>query len=243
MKKTLFFLVFFLIHGFVIFAQNLTLSNGQGAVLQGDTVIIGGDVGNTLNCNINVTNNSSSDLSVKCYRTEIDTVPGSTNTVCWGGACWPDSVSQIPDPTIINAGSTTSEFFADYKANGHEGTSLIKYLFFNMDSIADSISFYCKFIAVASGVGESTNVPDVSAAFPNPSDKATFIKYKISGNDDRLRVIVSDMVGNEVKTISAEGKEGKMRIDTNDLPEGIYFYSFLLNNKIYYTKKLVVAHQ
>ena len=240
MKKIILFFGVFLIFSISIFAQNLTLSNSSGAILSGDTVIISGGVSGTIFCLVGVANNSSEQMAVKCRRSQLSVVPGSTNQICWGGQC--ADQDSPPDPTYISAGDTSNEFSGDYKANGNAGTSIIQYKFFNMDSVAEQITFYCKYIATPVGIEESADISNISSAFPNPSDKTTFINYRLSENDKQARVIVSDMVGNEVKIIPVEGKDGKVRIDTYDMSDGIYFYSFVLYNKVYYTKKLVVAH-
>jgi len=243
MKKTILFLFLFLTIGFSISAQNLTLSKNSAAVLNGDTITVTGAATNLLQCFVDVANNSATAMSVKCRRSELVLVPGSTNSICWGGQCWPDNVSQTADPTIIPANDTTSEFSGDYSPHGFEGTSIIKYKFFNMNNVADTVCLFAKFVATAVGVNESADNLSISPAFPNPSDKAAFINYRLSESDNNAKIIVTDMVGNEVKRIAAEGKDGKVRIDTYDMSEGIYFYSFVLNNKVYYTKKLVVVHR
>lgn len=243
MKKTILFLVLFLTIGLNIFSQNLTLSKNSAAVLNGDTITVSGAATNVLQCLVDVSNNSAAEISVKCRRQEISIVPGSTNSICWGGQCWPENISQTPDPTIIPANDTTSEFSGDYSPHGFVGISVIKYKFFNMNNVTDTVSFFGKFIATAVGVNELVDYSSISPAFPNPSDKAAYINYKLSESDNNAKIIVTDMVGNEVKKISVEGKDGKVRIDTYDMTEGIYFYSFILNNKVYYTKKLVVVHR
>jgi hypothetical protein len=243
MKKTILPLFLFLTIGFSISAQNLTLSKNSAAVLNGDTITINGAAMNVLQCLVDVSNNTAAEMSVKCRRSELSMIPGSTNSICWGGQCWPENISQTPDPTIIPANDTTSEFSGDYNPHGFEGISIIKYRFFNMNNLNDSVILFAKFVATAVGVNESSDYLSISPAFPNPSDKAAYINYKLSVSDNNARIIVTDMVGNEVKRIAAEGKDGKARIDTYDMSEGIYFYSFILNNKVYYTKKLVVVHR
>lgn len=243
MKKTILFLFLLTIIGFSVSAQSLTLSKNSAAVLNGDTITVSGAATNVLQCLVDVTNNSAAEISVKCRRRELSIVPGSTNSICWGGQCWPENVSQTPDPTVIPAGDTTSEFSGDYSPHGFEGVSIIKYKFFDMNNVNDSVCLFAKYVATAVGVNESSDNVSISPAFPNPSDKGAYINYKLSESDNNAQIIVTDMVGNEVKRISADGKDGKVRIDTYDMSEGIYFYSFIINNKVYYTKKLVVVHR
>lgn len=243
MKKTILFLFLLTIIGFSVSAQSLTLSKNSAAVLNGDTITVNGAITNVLQCLVDVTNNSAAEISVKCRRSELSVVSGSTNSICWGGQCWPENVSQTPDPTIIPAGDTTSEFSGDYSPHGFAGVSIIKYKFFDMNNVNDSVCFFGKFIATPVGISESAGSVSISPAFPNPSDKGAYINYKLFESDNNAKIIVTDMVGNEVKRISVDGKDGKVRIDTYDMMEGVYFYSFIINNKAYYTKKLVVVHR
>lgn len=243
MKKTILFLGVFLTFSLWISAQSLSLSHNSDPMADGDTLTVSGGVSTTLMAHVDVTNNSAAELSIKCRRMEVSLVSGSTNSFCWGGQCWPENVSQSTDPTVIAAGATATEFSGDYKANGNEGISIIIYKFFDMNNPHDTVTFVCKFVSSSVGISESDNNLSISPAFPNPSNKYTFISYQLSEKDNNAKVILSDMVGNEVKSLIVAGKEGKVRMDTYDMPDGIYFYSFILNNTVYYTKKLVVAHQ
>jgi hypothetical protein len=241
MKKILLILGIILTAGLSVYAQNLTLTKGITNISNGDTITVGGDVTTTQTCLIDVTNNAAVSLSVKCLRTDIDVVPGSTNSICWGGSCWPVNVSLSPDPAVIAAGAKNTEFSGDYKANGNSGVSIIRYRFFDMNAIADSVCFYGKFDATV-GINEGSSDAEISDAYPNPANSYTNIIYKLTGEYNSANVIVSNLLGKEVISIPVNEKEGKIRIETEMLTDGIYFYSFVLKDKVVYTKKLIVKH-
>lgn len=225
-------------------AQNITLSKNSNSVANGDTLTFTGGLSTIIAATVDVKNNSANTLSVKCRRTLIDVIPASTNSICWGGGCWPDTVSETPDPEVIDPGVSVSLFSGDYNANGMAGTSIIRYTFFNMSDASDSVCFFAKFVSLADfGLNETSNSLMVGGVYPNPADKACFIDYILPVAENNAKIIITDMVGNEVKIIPVKEKEGKIRIATYDMPEGVYFYSFIINNKAHYTKKLVVAHQ
>ncbi|HNW91031.1 MAG TPA: T9SS type A sorting domain-containing protein [Bacteroidales bacterium] len=225
-------------------AQNLTLSKNSNSVANGDTLTFTGGLTTTIAAIVDVKNNSADTLSVKCKRTHIDVIHESENSICWGGSCWPITESVTPDPTIMNPGATSSEFSGDYKANGVAGISIIRYTFFNISDANDTVCFIAKFVSLADfGLNETSNSLMIGGVYPNPADKACFIDYILPVAENNAKIIITDMVGNEVKIIPVKEKEGKMRIATYDMPEGVYFYSFIINNKAHYTKKLVVAHQ
>lgn len=245
MKKILLVLGIVITYSLSIFAQHLSLSNGAGAVLNGDTVTLSGDVTQTLFCYMNVTNNSGNSLSVKCIRTNVDVVSGSENTLCWGGECAETGTGYSytsNDPTVITAGATVTEFSGDYKANGNEGISIIRYRFFDMNAVSDSICFYAKFNATAIGIKESLNTIEVSDAYPNPANSYTYIAYKSLNDNNSAKITVSNLLGQTVISIPVTDKTGKIKIETAHLDNGIYFYSFSVQDSEVYTKKLVVRH-
>jgi hypothetical protein len=241
MKKALLLLTIVLIAGFSVFSQNLTLSDGAHNVPNGDTIMVAGDVTSTLFCHINVINNAGVALSVKCIRTNVVVVPGSTNTFCWGGSCWDTSYYISPDPTIIAAGETSTEFSGDYKANGHSGISIVRYRFYDMNNVSDSVMFYGLFDATV-GINELPQLT-VSDIYPNPADNAAFLNYNITSNFTKAEIRIIDILGNKAQIIPLNDREGKVKISTANLTSGIYFYSAIIDDKPVFTKKLIVRHK
>ncbi len=82
----------------------------------------------------------------------------------------------------------------------------------------------------------------VSDAYPNPADNLTVLSYSLIYGSPNAKVVVIDMVGNEVIVIPVTEKEGSIKIETEKLLDGVYFYSFVNENKAIYTKRLVVRH-
>lgn len=243
MKKIILFSCVLLLMFLTGRAQNLTLSNNDGIFLNDSSIFMQGDTGSLLVIHMYITNNAATDLEVKVRKRYISVIPDSEPTICWAGGCT-DVGTFVSDPQTLTAGLTDStSFTADYDSKGHSGTSVVVYTFFNTNNVYDTVCFIAHFTCNLTGIEDNANNGTISLAYPNPSNKATYINYTLSETDYNAKVVVSDMIGNEIKEIPVAEKEGKVRIDTYDMAEGIYFYSFILNNKIYYTKKLVVTHQ
>ena len=226
-------------------AQNLTLSTIQGNPLPNGTEFnVYGDTNTTLMCGVWVTNGSASAMRVLCKRTNVSVLAGTENSICWGGSCWPANVSMSPRATGIAAGATDKTNFAgDYKPHSHCGQSVVRYTFLDSTNVNDSVCFVVNYITCGLGVDDQPGPGiEISGAYPNPSDKYTFINYTFTEFVANSSVVVIDMMGSEVISIPVPDREGKIRIDTQYLPDGIYFYSFLLNGKPHYTKKLIVRH-
>ena len=241
MKKALLILGLILTFGLSVYAQNLTLTSGGHPISNGDTVTIAGDVLTLLQCTANVTNNAGSAKSVLCRKTHISVIPGSVVSICWGGSCWDSSHYVSDDPTVINAGATVTEFSGHYEAKGHPGISIVKYKFYDMNTVTDSICFFGKFDATV-GINES-NLLSTGEIYPNPADNAAYLNYTISSDVNNAEIRVMDILGNKVQIIPVYEKEGKVRINTESLTSGVYFYSMTVDGKPMFTKKLIVRHK
>ncbi len=242
MKKLYTFIIIAFLTGFVLQAQNLTLSKSAVAVLNGDTIIADGDATVLIQSHVDVKNNGAANLSIKCRRLVIDSVTGSTNSVCWGGQCWPIGISVTPNPTVVNAGTTSSEFSGDYWANTHAGITIIRYTFYDMHATNDSICFIAKYRAWGVGIDELAPQYTISDVYPNPANKSATLNYTVSAVDKSTHIVVSNLLGKEVLSLPVTETEGRIRIETESLSNGLYFYSFILQNKVVFTKKFVVNH-
>jgi len=76
---------------------------------------------------------------------------------------------------------------------------------------------------------------------PNPFSSQTKIPYYIPEGTQHAALLVTNMEGKVIKqiTISSTG-DGSVDIDANNLIQGNYFYSLVLDGKIHSTKQLAV---
>jgi hypothetical protein len=86
------------------------------------------------------------------------------------------------------------------------------------------------------------NTFSVSQNAPNPSDNACDIYYTLTSKAD-VEIKLMNAIGKEVQRIKTNGNTGvnKYQLNTENLPQGIYFYS-LFNGQTTVTKRLVVNH-
>lgn len=244
MKKLILLTTIILISFLTTRGQNLTLSNDDGNVSNGTEITVSGALGPLLTCPMYVTNNGTSSINVKVRKKINFLVPGAEATFCWAGSCWGADVFVSDDYVAINAGETNnSSFVGEYDPKGFEGTSYVMYTFFDMNSPNDSVSFVAKYVVMPASISDIHENLYISSAYPNPSDKSTYINYIFPFAGYQNSIVLHDMMGNEVLKFQLIEKKGNVRIDTYQLPEGIYFYSVIIENNIYYTKKLVVSHK
>ena len=190
-----------------------------------------------------VTNISANKIDVNCIRENVDTVAFTVNYYCWGGLCYGETVDTSLLTTQLNSGETASDFEPHYEHNGHNGISKIKYTFYDIENDEDRFSFYINYkVSSESGVNDNKSNYNVSSAYPNPANREVSIDYKMDPSVKNAKVMVYDLLGSKVKETSILDYSGTIRLNTSDLIEGIYFYSFMVNDESVTTQRLIVKH-
>jgi hypothetical protein len=101
--------------------------------------------------------------------------------------------------------------------------------------IPDSISY------VDSDPLESVNNFDLMQNYPNPFNPTTTISYNVPFTSN-IRIVVYDILGNEIKTLMNEENikgEYQLQFDAKGLSSGVYYYSIFAND-FAQTKKMIL---
>ncbi|MDP4290958.1 MAG: T9SS type A sorting domain-containing protein [Bacteroidota bacterium] len=83
---------------------------------------------------------------------------------------------------------------------------------------------------------------EFSNPFPNPANQQTGINFQLPSPNSEARVMLRNLLGSVVKEIRVTGAENRFFINTSDLNNGLYFYSVMFENRVLFTKKLIVKH-
>jgi len=95
-----------------------------------------------------VRNNSALAVNVKLKMEAVKLIDGTQISFCALGNCFPPGVSETPNAFLIAAETTvgaTGVFTGHYHPHGFEGTSLVRYTFFNDANADDNFVFYISF--------------------------------------------------------------------------------------------------
>jgi len=76
---------------------------------------------------------------------------------------------------------------------------------------------------------------------PNPFDKQTIVNYSVPENAKSARIEIYDISSRAIRQVSinATGK-GQLIINAENLNPGVYTYSLIIDNKVLYTKKMIL---
>ncbi len=224
---------------FTGFSQNLGLSWHGGAIINGDYIDVSGSVDSMLLFEAKIHNIGVAAVEVKVRKEEINIIPGSDNVFCFAGSCYTSQVSVTSAQLAV--GGSDSSFAADYYAYGNQGTSIIRYTFFNTHETTDTISVYVRFTG-SLGIDAPQN-PDFTLlnVYPNPANDRVFFDYHNKYYDPTNTVlIVRDFAGRIVKEHIVSAGQGTLVLDVSDIDNGVYFYSFTHNQNITLTRKLII---
>jgi hypothetical protein len=218
----------------------------------GDTMVIVGDPADTeLVFHAILTNGSDDSDSILVKRRIISVLDGLADQLCWGLCYLPntDSIFISPSGMRINAGESTEEAaFSGHYLNrefdepiGVIGTSVFEYTFFNADDENENVVVIVKFVTSPDGIADKLMVNGyISEIYPNPATSHVSLDYNLTSDVDQANLRIVNILGAVVKDINLNRNDSNHRLDISDLESGVYFYSMLINNEVYKTKKLVV---
>lgn len=219
-----------------VFSQSLSVSNAR----------IEKDPSSTLHkARITVTNNSSNDLDIWVKREIITLKDGHFTYFCWG-KCYGPSTNVAQEGILIPAyGSDGVSFYGDLDDAGIAGVSEVKYTFYDKRNPEDKVEYTFVYNGVESSVTRISQ--DFSSAltspYPNPARGFSKIGYDLSNrNFSSANVSVRNLTGSLVRKIKLDDVKGEISLDTQNLPDGIYTYSLVIDEKAVLTKKLIIAN-
>lgn len=242
MKKLLLFFVISVLST-ALFAQSLALSDENGPISPGGTVLVVGDpMDPIITARIDVTNNGSSTIDVKVFRRIVSVIDGTSNYFCWGVCFEPvidTSLTQYP----IAPGETNDLFFGDYEPLEQIGSSFITYVFYDAANIADSVGVTVEFKASPEGINDYLeSMVSFSNAYPNPANKSAYFDYVLEEGLNNAKLVVSNLLGAVVETVNVPANENRIQLNTSNMQNGLYICTLEVQNSVVMTRKLVVNH-
>ncbi|NOR86871.1 MAG: T9SS type A sorting domain-containing protein [Bacteroidales bacterium] len=189
-----------------------------------------------------IRNNSTNDVSIRMRMEAVILVDSTEYSFCALGNCFPPGINETTYDYRIDAGVTVGGegvFTGHYHAHGHEGTSLIRYTFYNVDDLNDTISFNITFNG-----GSGEGIADIREtvflnAFPNPSDGYLNIRYDIK-NMSHGQLLIYNAVGAQVYVEELNSSSTTLNFDLTSFPKGVYLYKIEYDQTQSKTYKLVL---
>ncbi|TLV01304.1 T9SS type A sorting domain-containing protein [Dyadobacter luticola] len=83
----------------------------------------------------------------------------------------------------------------------------------------------------------------VSNIYPNPASEYAELDFNIGSGVRDAKLTFYNVLGSQMQEFALNKNDRKLRINTKDMPTGLYFYQLSLDGKKVATKKMLVRHQ
>ena len=243
MRKLLLFLFFFGITIFGSYGQDIQIFNSENLLIPDNTVIkvYGNPSDGEIKSLLWIKNAGIQDLSINVSKEVIQQASESSNSFYWGSYIEQNEISTFP--LSLSPNQLSNDFSALYSPNFSKGTSQIRYSFYDKNNPQISTSIIVEFITDHSPntLGDEAKL-SLSNAYPNPAESMVYFDYTLHNRILEAKIIIRTLLGSIVAEYNLEGLQGKASMNVEDLIEGIYFYSLVVDSDIKLTKKLIVKH-
>jgi hypothetical protein len=185
-----------------------------------------------------VVNISNSAIRVKMRSEVIDSADGSQNYFCLN-LCYAPGTTVSPDFEQIEPGDTLKTFKGYYRPNGALDAAAIRYTFYNINNLTDSIQLIGHFVPSPASI--KPLVESKLQLFPNPADGVLQVNFDLKSYAGSS-IIIYNSLGQKIYSEEITNNTGSIKINTANFKEGIYFCSISEGGKLKRTERLMILH-
>ncbi len=236
--RLIFLIVISILFGFSTIAQSIEiLDNNQN---------YHGNIGSKIEVPIKIKNNSDRVLHLMVQR--VSSQIGSTQSTffCWGDECFSKDTYILPTSRKLAPGEESSAFISVLEAGLTEQFSTVTYIFYDRDNPSDAVSYELNYNVEEKEIKgllfESEDIT-LSDAYPNPVSEFAIIQYRFFDETKEAKILIHNVLGSIVGEYELLPFENQLKISTQELNPGVYFYTLYLDKQVKVTKKLLVKKQ
>lgn len=243
MRKCLLFFFFLGIIASNLIGQDIQVYNSENVLIPNNSVVqvYGNPTDDQLKTILWLKNGSLSDISLSVTKEVVQPLDEQKNSFYWDSY-----IEQNESPSyslFLGPNQINKDFYALYTPNSTKGISQVKYTFYDVSNPQISSSVIIEFITDNSFSSLERKAKfSLSDAYPNPAESVVYFDYTLKDKILEAKVIIRSLLGSIAAESNLEGSHGKVSINVDDLIEGIYFYSLVVDSDIKLTKKLIVKH-
>jgi hypothetical protein len=226
-------LVMGMIISFGVFAQSFEVTSLQDSY--------NGFIGEAIKAPLRLKN--TSDKAITLIIRNVDAQIGSSqrNYFCLDNNCLDHKVEDFI--VKIEPGQVMNNFQVVLEAGLVSGESSLRYVAFNKYNPGQAVEFDLNFIVEEKPEKQnlySSRFITLHDVYPNPVVDQAVVDYKMNNDQVKAKIVVHNILGNVVGEYSLPASENFVRVRTDDLSAGIYFYTLYVENEGVITRKLIV---
>ena len=202
-----------------------------------------GRIGDKIQATIRIQNISGHPVSIIIERTKAEIGTTQYTRLCWSGDCLQPDAQKLVVSKKLEPGEITGNFISILDAGLTEEFSIVSYIIYNKDNPNDAITFDVHYSVKEADRGdifyESTEI-FLRDVYPNPASENAFLDYQLKVEEQEAKIVIHNVLGSIVAQHKLSFNENQLKIPTQDLNPGVYFYTLYLDNRSVSTKKFVV---
>lgn len=200
-----------------------------------------GLIGETLKAPVRFKN--TTDKAITLIIRKVNGQIGSTQKhyFCYDNNCLDQKVEDYV--VRIEPGQVLGNFNVVLEAGLVSGECTLKYVAYNKSNPGQSIEFGLNFTVEEKPEKQniySSRVITIHDVYPNPVIDHAMVDYRIASDLVKAKIVIHNILGNVVGEYSLPSMETFVRLRTDDLSAGIYFYTLYIDNEGVMTRKLIV---
>jgi hypothetical protein len=216
-----------------VFAQSFEVTSLQDSY--------NGFIGEAIKAPLRLKN--TSDKAITLIIRNVDAQIGSSqrNYFCLDNNCLDHKVEDFI--VKIEPGQVMNNFQVVLEAGLVSGESSLRYVAFNKYNPGQAVEFDLNFIVEEKPEKQnlySSRFITLHDVYPNPVVDQAVVDYKMNNDQVKAKIVVHNILGNVVGEYSLPPSENFVRVRTDDLSAGIYFYTLYVENEGVITRKLIV---
>jgi Secretion system C-terminal sorting domain len=217
----------------------LSWANAQAqqfdVILSSETLKAG--IGETVQGGLRIRNNDNKALNLLIRKSYSNM--GSTQLVqiCLNGNCAEELHLRL------EAGQSTNDLLITFDAGLAAGISSARYVVINKNNQNEAVEFDVNFsveeFAERKSIYDSHFIT-ITDAYPNPAIESAQVDYKVHKTQPSYTIILRNLLGNVVGDYQLSALETKLKMRTDDLNAGIYFFTLYVDGEGVLTRKILV---
>ncbi|MBL7858744.1 MAG: T9SS type A sorting domain-containing protein [Cyclobacteriaceae bacterium] len=232
MKKVL-WLASFTLMGFSLAAQTFEITGLQDSYR--------GQIGETIKAPVRFKNTSEKSVTLIIRKVNSEIGVTQKNFFCIDGNCLDQ---KIEDYIVkVEPGQTLMSFQVALEGGLVSGVSTVRYLAYNKSNPNEAHEFEINFAIEEKpdkqSIYTSRNI-SIQDVYPNPVTDYAFVNYKILNDKAKAKIVIHNILGNPLDEYELPVYETRVKITSDKLNAGIYFYTLYVDNEGVMTRKLII---
>ena len=224
---------------FCLFSISLLAQNIEVA----ETVELTGKLGKQIEKRITIQNNSNQAIDLIIRRTDRNIGSTQNTWFCLGDECFDARVSQTPLSFRLEPGEVTNKFRVVLSTGLSEGYSSVSYKVFEKTNPLNESRFTVNYTIEGKANSDdllNTDKLVIRDVYPNPVRDYAVVEYDIKDPNSESKIVLHSILGTVVNEFTLNPSDTRLKMTTESLNPGIYFYTIYLNGDGLLTKKIIV---